>query len=1009
MTTLEYIRQQFTVLSTALKTLSICLFCFIFTLFSTTSPAAVTPENIIVTLNINDEVYYDYEVIVNPDGSFSLPFKYTAKLLGIKYQQNHYTKEIKYLNTTIDVKNSRIYSQNKTITVKTNKIISLKEGLLEGITDEIFIPVNAFDEMLQDKISADRNNYSVKIETERQIALLETENLSPADGKVYKSTIKRDVNIVLPKRKSLFSFDSMDINTSFQGDYTTERNLTTTRNDKLYNTNYQTVFKGKLLGGNYSIRSNIRSYDDDLFSFGGITANYERQWKNYKLELGSISGLQLNDINIGSQIIGIGFNNFNRIREKKQNLKDFIVNPDSDVNIYVNNDYKKTLNAKEALKNINNLIDETPDKTVKEKKFEPIEFEPDKKEFAVIAGVTGYENVLFSSYPLANDETAKKIVGGIQYKTPLSDKTTLNSVAIADYIYDLPDMQEVQSFLSQSPVLALSISKDFRFRQGNSFITSLEHQTFRDFYVKSDIGTSFSKSRISGFNQNTDTFGYLGTVSLNYKKDNKYNLSTELFEYSPDFYLAGSSGYSGYSSKLNDKRGFKVQADYNNKYFNTSGHYSKYLSNLDNYISGGKFNFDDYKVSLRVPINKIGTINLYRSAKKGRNSNGRITSDFNRIDYDKRINSNLSFYAGWLLNNFRTKYSDITQSSSDYDSRYSNLTGKINYKIHPKVGTISVIHDMTTTKTDDFERDSNAVRIGYTFPKFFNIKTSITTGYKYKALDKGFDLSAMIGYEFPSGRTLSLNYQFNRQTGIFIDDLYLPTSSRHSFSVNLTDALSFIGGGVKSTGSINKNDGFIEAIAFLDVNKNGIKDKKEPQIPNIPINLSGNKSTVYTNKKGKYLTKALQEGFYNVKIDYNDLPTLVSVSPESKNEYLAKVEPGKATKLYFGFISSVGNLSGKVLVKDEFGREIKIDGLVITIKDEEGKEVDYTTVSEGETYYIAGLSPGIYSVSLDKSFLEAYNLFPKQKEQKITIPPVFDEYVDIKDFNLEYIQGFEAI
>lgn len=109
-------------------------------------------------------------------------------------------------------------------------------------------------------------------------------------------------------------------------------------------------------------------------------------------------------------------------------------------------------------------------------------------------------------------------------------------------------------------------------------------------------------------------------------------------------------------------------------------------------------------------------------------------------------------------------------------------------------------------------------------------------------------------------------------------------------------------------------------------------------------------------------------------------------------------------------ISSVGNVSGRLLVTDEFGRHADIHDLVIIIKDENGEEVDYTTASEGEEYYIAGLSPGTYTVSLDENFIKAYNLIAKNDGGKtLTIPPVYDRYVDIEGLNLEYEQVFEAL
>lgn len=58
---------------------------------------SVKSENTIITLNINNKFNTDYEVYINSDNTFSLPFKATATLLNIPFKQNHLTKEI-YFN-----------------------------------------------------------------------------------------------------------------------------------------------------------------------------------------------------------------------------------------------------------------------------------------------------------------------------------------------------------------------------------------------------------------------------------------------------------------------------------------------------------------------------------------------------------------------------------------------------------------------------------------------------------------------------------------------------------------------------------------------------------------------------------------------------------------------------------------------------------------------------------------------------------------------------------------------
>ena len=56
----------------------------------------VMPGNTIISLSVNDKLSYDYEVYINSNNSFNLPFKAIAGLLEISYKQNHLTKDINF-------------------------------------------------------------------------------------------------------------------------------------------------------------------------------------------------------------------------------------------------------------------------------------------------------------------------------------------------------------------------------------------------------------------------------------------------------------------------------------------------------------------------------------------------------------------------------------------------------------------------------------------------------------------------------------------------------------------------------------------------------------------------------------------------------------------------------------------------------------------------------------------------------------------------------------------------
>ena len=83
---------------------------------------------------------------------------------------------------------------------------------------------------------------------------------------------------------------------------------------------------------------------------------------------------------------------------------------------------------------------------------------------------------------------------------------------------------------------------------------------------------------------------------------------------------------------------------------------------------------------------------------------------------------------------------------------------------------------------------------------------------------------------------------------------------------------------------------------------------------------------------------------------------------------------------------------------------MNISDFIVTLCDEDGAEVAYSTVDAGGNYYFSGISPGKYVVALDKNFINDYNLIPDEKYGKIEvdIPYVYKEFVELNNQNLVY-------
>ena len=77
---------------------------------------------------------------------------------------------------------------------------------------------------------------------------------------------------------------------------------------------------------------------------------------------------------------------------------------------------------------------------------------------------------------------------------------------------------------------------------------------------------------------------------------------------------------------------------------------------------------------------------------------------------------------------------------------------------------------------------------------------------------------------------------------------------------------------------------------------------------------------------------------------------------------------------------------------------------IVVILDEEGNEVNYSTVDSTGEYYISGLAPGRYTVQLDERFVSAYGLEKLENisEREVFIPYDYDNPTDVVNQNLEY-------
>ena len=175
-------------------------------------------------------------------------------------------------------------------------------------------------------------------------------------------------------------------------------------------------------------------------------------------------------------------------------------------------------------------------------------------------------------------------------------------------------------------------------------------------------------------------------------------------------------------------------------------------------------------------------------------------------------------------------------------------------------------------------------------------------------------------------------------------------------------------------------------------------------VKDIPIATSWSNTPEYTNRSGRISAASVASGVYKIGLDMNTLPITVAPLTNDLISKTVKIEKGLTTKLELPLISTVGSVSGVLKIQDDFDRKLAITDFVVIIEDENGKEINYSTVDNSGQFYISGLAPGKYTLKLDDRYIDAYALEKLQNlsERIIYIPFDYENPTDVVNQNLEY-------
>ena len=966
-------------------------------------------------INVNDRAYQDVEIVITDKSEILLPFKQLADLFNIPYTANRVDKHIGF--KTWDGKDGMITTQGVFVQdapVSKRKTEFLQQGIMDGVFNEAYITADAASRIFGAKFETNYEDLTLSAQVERDIPLLHTNNSAVEDKgpKAYQ-------DVVSPKKPGKITLNTVGLRSNLLSDSLTVKGQGYRTLNDTFSGSTQASINGNIYGGKYRIEATEYHYRSDAFMFGGITGAYKNSIKDKETgkeklwyELGKVKGRTDVDASIGTNIFGAQIWNYDYEKERPEKINGY-VKPTSLVRLTVNDLEPVTLSTYAGYYTLKDVQLPNPVKSIKleevnedgsveiirEEKYSIYGDKPFEKEHrgSVYAGLWGYQNRFFREGGNIYRGNNKKVTAGIDYQYGIKDNITFESRVTGDKLYEKNGTSIVYRVPTNDTLLVSGTQKSVNYLEGATALNSIEWVNPKNRNIKGRLTAGASVAH--DIREEHTHAGYIVKAAGEYEKDlEKYQRGIfkpkraagrlELFQTSPDFYIASSD-----STSKNDRTGGKVSGNISFNSTNAGGRYR-----------GGTIKFDEASINASTKIPKVANLRFNSYYRRGENELGRNKNYFYDANTSRDIARWARVQAGRRESLYDTEYDTPNSLDRNYHSKYADNYAQLDVPIPGNHGRFTLGHNIVRYNTATYKNGYNMFRFGYTFPTWKRLTLGLGYGFRYSG-QGGNDFNINLGYRAKSGQTISIGYQYSENGGYFIDNMFTPTTNRHSINFVFNDAFQIFHNGLKSVGDEDLNKGLFEAIAFVDVNKNGKYDKKiDVPIQNVPLITSWTGETSVTNKRGRVYSSSLEQGIYTVSIDMNQLPITVAPFTNDLINKKVKIAGGQTTQLEIPLISTVGSVSGTLKIFDDFQRDLKITDFVVVILDENGEEVNYSTVDSTGVFYISGLAPGNYTLKLDEKFIDAYGLemLPEKSEISISIPYDYKTPVDFTEQNLEY-------
>ena len=991
---------------------------------SLVKPALAINDSTISYVSINDKVYQDVELVVSDGAEILVPFKQLADIFEIKYSANRVDKVITF--TTYDGKNGIIKENGifiDDILIKSRRPVFIAQGIMDNVFNEAFISAQVAETIMGIDLETDYSNITISAQVDRSIAALRSAK-SLADDKAPKA----HPDTIIPAKARKITLNRIGLSNNMINDnMTTKYRHYSSSNDTVFG-NTALRITGDAFSGKYRAEANMFHYEDNAFLFGGLSATYLNKFKDkkgdtYYYELGKVKGRSDVDASIGTNIFGAQVFNYEYDRPLPNKINGY-VKPTSVVRVSINgaepvilDTYSGYYSLKDMQfpRNVENIkIEEVNEdgtiEVIKEEKYSLYGDRPLEKEGrgSVYAGVWGFQNRLFREGSNIYRGNNKKVTAGAYYQYGLKENVTFESKLTADKIYEKSSAKIMYSVPTNDSLLVSGTQKNVNYQEGVSSLNSVDYVSKKDpnFRLRGTAGASIAKD----IREEDTHVGYIVKGSGEYSKNLKQfakglfqpkraQARVELYQTSPDFYMASSN-----STSKNDRIGGKANGSVSFNSTNVSGGYNKYYSNINDRYKGGTINFDEYNINASTKVPHVADVRYSLSHRRGSNELGRNKNYFYEGNVSRDIGKWARVQGGIRQSVYDTKYDEPNALNKNYESEFRDVYQKLDIPMPKKLGRFHMGHSFVNYKSGSYKNNYNMFRFGYTFPAWKRLTLGLGWGFRYHG-QGGNDFNVSLGYRAKSGQMMTLGYQYSQNGGYFIDNMFMPTTNRHSVNFIFNDAYQLFHHGFKSIGDINDDKGIFEAVVFIDTNHNGKYDRKiDIPMRDIPVITSWTNELEYTNRSGRVSSSSLSSGVYKVGLDMNSLPITVAPYTNDVISRTIKIENGLTTKVELPLISTVGSVSGVLKITDDYDRELKITDFIVSIIDMKGNEVNYSTVTSDGAFYISGLAPGKYTLKLDDRYMDAYGLEKVENlsERTIYIPYDYVNTTDVTEQNLEY-------